>query len=198
MLRLDLWNYFLAIESDLAACQRFVAFEQSNLSTHSLEFAKVILLAGSETDSVLKELTGELCAGSKASKLPAYETVIADRLPFFKLLEIDVKGTELRLHPWVEWSAASGPTWWSHSYNKLKHQRSASFKTATLDNALNAVAGLYVALLHLHHRKLPLHTRRLMVSGTSLMAPRNHPDDTMFDYAFAGSPFDAFEPGSDA
>lgn len=197
MLRNDLWNYFVAVESDLAACQRYVAFDSRNLSAHSIEFAKIILLAGAETDSVLKELVRGLEPGSKANKLPDYERAIETGLPFFKGLEVEIKGTELVLRPWSDWNATRGPEWWSGSYNKLKHQRSKSFDTANLQSALNAVGALYVALLHLHHRKVDLRTRRQMVNSTMLCRPRNHPEDARFEYAFAGSPYDFFEPGGD-
>jgi hypothetical protein len=60
---------------------------------------------------------------------------------------------ELTLQPWGEWRSANGvPCWWT-AYNKIKHERATEFERANLKNALDAVGGLFIALLHLHRHK---------------------------------------------
>ncbi|MEO8681245.1 MAG: hypothetical protein ABI665_19500, partial [Vicinamibacterales bacterium] len=42
--------------------------------------------------------------------------------------------------------------WWTAN-NKIKHERATEFSRANLKHALNAIAALYIALLHLHRDK---------------------------------------------
>ena len=50
------WEYFLSLESDLEDCSKYVEFTSTNYKTYSIEFAKIILLASAEFDTVAKEL----------------------------------------------------------------------------------------------------------------------------------------------
>ncbi len=51
---------------------------------------------------------------------------------------------------WDEWKKPKGvPLWWT-AYNKTKHHRNTHYQQANLKNALNAVAGLFVASLYLY------------------------------------------------
>lgn len=48
-----------------------------------------------------------------------------------------------------ELATTKSPLWWT-AYNKVKHHRHTDFERATLKNFLNAVAGLFVAVVHLY------------------------------------------------
>ena len=50
------WEYFLAIEDDLLQTSRYVEFTESNFHVHSIEFARLLLISGSEVDVIAKEL----------------------------------------------------------------------------------------------------------------------------------------------
>ncbi len=193
MLRRELWSYFKAIESDLSMCQRYVEFVPENFSAYSTEFAKIILLAGSETDSVMREITRAAKPTGRIQGIKDYEPEISKLFPYFKEMQVQVKGTGIVLAPWQDWLETQGPDWWRNCYNKLKHQRAKSFSSATLKNALLAVGGLYLALLHLHHNQLRLAEREEMAKTPILFSPMNHPKDTRYIFAFAGSPFDFTE-----
>jgi len=59
----------------------------------------------------------------------------------------------LTLKPWDNWSNPKGvPDWWT-AYNKVKPHRHSDFHQGNLQNALNAVAGLFVMVLHLYEEK---------------------------------------------
>ena len=53
---LEYWEYFLAIESDLENCCRYVEFSSDNYGTYSIEFARIIMAASAEFDTLAKNL----------------------------------------------------------------------------------------------------------------------------------------------
>ena len=63
---------------------------------------------------------------------------------------IDIPQYELQLTPWDYWSQTQNPSWWA-AYNNVKHQRDRNFHDANLENTINAVAGLFIMIWHLHH-----------------------------------------------
>lgn len=54
------WQYFLAIEQSLRETARFVDFSKDNLDTYSIEFARILLTAGSEIDVICKMLCKQI------------------------------------------------------------------------------------------------------------------------------------------
>jgi hypothetical protein len=44
------WQYFIAIESDLENTARYVEVTPGNFRTYSVEYARILLSAGSEVD----------------------------------------------------------------------------------------------------------------------------------------------------
>lgn len=60
------WEYYLAIEEDLANCSRYVEFGEQNYTTYSTEFAKIIVLASAEIDTILRELCELISPGTGA------------------------------------------------------------------------------------------------------------------------------------
>jgi hypothetical protein len=53
----------------------------------------------------------------------------------------------LTFQPWADWANRVNPKWWK-SYNDVKHERNKHFKDATLENALNSLAGLLIITLY--------------------------------------------------
>lgn len=47
-------NYFLILVSDIERVARYIAYEESNFQTYSIESARLLLAASSEVDVVLK------------------------------------------------------------------------------------------------------------------------------------------------
>lgn len=142
------WNYFLALEEDLERLARFVDFS-GNDDTYSLEIARILLGASSEVDVVLKELCLKINPQSTASSINAYEAEISQALPNFKHFEVTIPKHELTYQPWINWANNTPPNWWI-AHNKVKHYRHTHFDHATLQNCLNAIGALYIAVLHLY------------------------------------------------
>jgi hypothetical protein len=150
------WNYFLAIERDLETLARFVEFNEDNFKCFSIEMARLLLAAAAEVDIVCKQLCRKMNAASKAEKIGHYRREIVTEFPTFGRRLVLIPRFELTLQPWSAWTdpdpRGAPPLWWT-AYNKTKHERATEFTRANLHNTLNAVAGLYLALLHLHREK---------------------------------------------
>ncbi|MBW1746208.1 MAG: hypothetical protein JRG74_15050 [Deltaproteobacteria bacterium] len=143
------WNYFLALEEDLARLSRFIEFTTVNFDCHSIEMARIILTSTSEIDVVAKLLCKKINNDSKASKIHQYRNEINSHFKEICNFKVRIPHYGLELEPWTNWSPNKTPYWWS-DYNKIKHKRNDYFEKANLKNALNSVAGLFVLLLYLY------------------------------------------------
>jgi hypothetical protein len=144
------WEYFLAIESDLEKCSRFIEFCQDNYQAYSLEFARIIMASSSEVDTVIKLLCKSINPKEKPDKICHYFPILSSKYSNFTLFEINIPRFKILLHPWRGWSGSQSPDWWSKAYNKIKHKRDEFFKEANLINTLNAVAGLLCVILYFY------------------------------------------------
>ena len=147
LLSLPHWQYFLALESDLLRCARFVEFNKENFQTYSLEFARVIVLAVSEIDTVAKLLCREIDRSARPDSIGAYRPAILHRYPRFLEYPINIPRAELTLTPWADWTSEKPPAWWTAA-NKLKHKRDTHFGRANLENALNSCAALMATITY--------------------------------------------------
>lgn len=184
------WNYFLAVEAELVACTRYVEFAEANFSCYSNEFAKLIVLASAEVDSIFQELCNHLLPGARADGIRAYYPILLDRYPLLTRCEIAIPRYQLALQPWKDWTEDQRPDWWSKSYNKLKHERSANFHSATLEAALNAASAQFLALQLYHHAVHGEHVSVDLSTRSALFAPKmpeNYKGGTFWGY---GDPFD--------
>ena len=147
------WNYFLAIERDLETLARYVEFDSRNFGCFSIEIARLLLAAGAEIDIVCKQICRQANPASKADRIDRYRDVIGPLFPKFATYSVLIPRFELTLQPWEDWLKKDGvPPWWT-AHNKIKHERATEFGRANLKNTLDAVAGLFIAVLHLHINK---------------------------------------------
>jgi hypothetical protein len=145
------WEYYLAIEEDLANCSRYVEFSERNYDVYSNEFAKIIVLASAEIDTVLRELCALIAPGVKADSINRYFTVINAHYPKLVEMYVKIRRADLNLQPWKGWVKDKSPGWWGLGYNKIKHDRTNHFDQANLGNALQAVGALLIVILHYHN-----------------------------------------------
>lgn len=145
------WRYFLAIETDLANTARFVEFEPPNMNTYSIEFLRLLLAAGAECDVVLQQISARWGKLPERPNIDNYRSAILSRRQHFPRIQVTVPRYQMSFCPWEAWGdkLPTHPTWWD-AYNAAKHRRHYAFSTANLQNALYAVAGLFVAVLALH------------------------------------------------
>ena len=147
------WNYLLAIERDLETLSRYIEFDERNFRCFSLEIARVILAAGAEVDVVCKQICKMGNPQSSADNILKYRDEIRPRYPGIARFRVSMPRFGLTLHPWEEWEETDGvPLWWT-AYNKIKHHRDSDYEKASLKNALNAVAALFVVVLYLYRDK---------------------------------------------
>jgi hypothetical protein len=151
------WNYFLALERDLEAASRYVEFTPNNYETYSIELAHLLFAAASEADVIAKLLCQQLDPQQSPWNIDGYKPIITTDIPTIATENVFVPRYGLMLTPWDQWSKNDGqqphPDWWS-GHNKVKHQRDAYFKLATLHNALNAMGGLLVLAFHYYRYAL--------------------------------------------
>lgn len=144
------WEYYLTIEEDLFNCVRYVEFAEENYSTYSNEFAKIIVLASAEIDNIFRELCELISPDSNAGNIKQYHPIITNRFPDIENSYVKIRMAGIDLQPWKEWTNEKSPDWWSHGYNKIKHDRTNHFQKANLKNALKAVGALFLIILHYH------------------------------------------------
>lgn len=147
------WEFFLAIESDLAKTTRFVEFHKDNFKTYSVEFARILLSASSEVDVLFKELCSIIDPNKnyygRKITIKDYRECITSRYPKFHAIEVLIPQYDLTRKPWKEWPRNSGvnPSWWD-SYNNVKHHRNTKYNEANLENAIDSVAALFALVLY--------------------------------------------------
>ncbi len=137
------WNYFLALERDMDAVSRFVEFESANFKTYSIELAHMLFAAASEADVVAKLVCEQVDPKARRYNIEDYKSLLLPAIPTLPTTKVFVPRYGLTLEPWSNWAGGTHPDWWD-GYNKVKHHRSSHFDQATLENALNAMAGLLV------------------------------------------------------
>jgi hypothetical protein len=157
------WRYFRALEDDLQSCERYVHFSEENFGTYSTEFARILLAAASEFDTVAKRLCREIEPdGEIHSSIGRYRDVIMSKYPRFPEVEIHIPRYQLTVAPWSSWKtnqpvfkpwtdwSSHSPEWWN-CYNAVKHERNKDFDRATLKASLCSLAGLLVGLMYWFH-----------------------------------------------
>jgi hypothetical protein len=178
------WNYLLAIERDVDRLARFVEFDERNFSCFSVEIARVLLAAAAEVDVVCKQVCRRINTASSADNIHGYRDEIVPAFPKIPAFPVLLPRFGLRLTPWDEWNKQRGVPYWWTAYNKIKHQRDSEYHRAHLKNALNAAAGLFVAVLYLYKDKAQL--GELLPSPQLLRPGEAH---------FGGSTFGGYEFG---
>lgn len=143
------WNYFLAIESDLERVSRYIEFNEDNYEVYSIELAHILFAASSEVEVIAKDI-----CKLKKKKLPKFTTIkhwekaINSLYPELCKESVYISKHNINvLTPFEKFETDQVPEWWL-SYNKVKHNRIASFNDANLKNALISVASLFVINLY--------------------------------------------------
>jgi len=184
------WNYFLAVELELLGTARFVEFAPANYGCFSNEFAKLIVLASSEVDSIFSELCRHIAPQESAGKITDYYPILLNKYPRLIDCQLSIDRYQITLQPWQQWTEINRPDWWSKSYNKLKHERSEHLERATLEAALNAVGAQFLALQLFHHAVHGEHVSVDLSLRSTLFAPKAKGEFRGGAYWSYGDPFD--------
>ncbi len=141
----SIWNYYLSIENDLANTSRFIEpFGQENV--HSFEFAKIIILASTEAESVMKAICYELTDKEKGN-IGEYKETILGRFPKITTATVTISRLGRDLMPFAGWDTGT-LDWWD-AYGLVKHKRGTDFDKANYRNAVTALSALYVLIFYL-------------------------------------------------
>ncbi len=146
------WNYFLALESDLADISRFIEFSPANFKTFSIELSHLLLSTASEIDVVAKQLCNIVAPSRQAENIQQYREILNSTYSEMANLSVFLPRYNLQITPWHEWTNEATPQWWS-DHNKVKHDRAENFDKANLENVLNALAGLFILLLYFYRQQ---------------------------------------------
>ena len=84
------WYYFLSIVKDFVRTINFVELHAANEKAFSNEYAKLLLLLGSEADVVAKMLCKKIDSTKSASNIDDYRTVITSKFVGMHTIEIDI------------------------------------------------------------------------------------------------------------
>lgn len=138
----------LTAEGMLLDALRFVPYCTAHRNVWSAHFTEIILEAASQVDSILKATTKII-----DPRAPDKLEIKDHRKRFGKLVAkqdaIFFGGASpVVVSPFSEWKGGNkNPEWWT-AYNKLKHDRFTHQSRATLGHAVDAVAGLLLAIVY--------------------------------------------------
>lgn len=146
------WNYFLSLEDDISRLSRYIELHADNYQTYSPELTRLLLSAASEVDVVARQLCQKLDGASKGENIADFRRVILEVFPRISDAIVFTPQFGLTMTPWEDWAKDASPVWW-RAYNNVKHHRHIHFAEASLKNALDAVAGLFVLLLFFYREE---------------------------------------------
>ena len=139
----NFWEYYLIIDRDMKIAMRYID-PRNQKDVFSFEFAKNIVLACTECESIFKKIC-ELKTGKEKGNIGEYKKIILKEYP--NITTVDVFANGMRITPFSGWE--EGVLDWWNSYTSIKHNRSNDYKLASFLNAANAVGALYILNLYL-------------------------------------------------
>jgi len=156
---INYWNYFIFIDKDLFNTNRYIQHSEKNLMAYSSEFARIILVACAEIDTICRLLCKEIdntCDFSddstRSGDIRQYSGIILSRYPKLTTTEVELTTLQIKKKSWKGWEnkpTYQSPQWWK-DYQMIKHYRHLNFEKANLENALLSVSSLFILLLYLH------------------------------------------------
>lgn len=141
-----MWNYYLMLECDIDNSSRYVE-PAGQENVYSFEFAKLIILACTEAESVFKAICHEIDETAHVGNIRDYKSMILGKYPKITDAVVVVNRLEKSIEPFKGWDTGS-LEWWT-AYNDIKHNRGSKFSEATYINAVTALAALYILILYL-------------------------------------------------
>lgn len=150
-------DYFSMLEERLYNMKRYIAFEEENLNTFSIELASII----NDCCGLINGFCTELCLEKKSNyndnntrfNIKDYcEMLKSDKYQVEALVYVD----KFKIQPWE--ACVNNDTdkfninWWK-AYNSIKHSGKPNFSQATLKNAFSCMAGMF-ALLTMYDLKI--------------------------------------------
>ena len=143
----EIWNYYLTLEADISNTSRYIE-PRGQENVHSFEFAKILILACTELESVFKLLCIEITGTQPEGNIGEYTRIILDRYPHIVDATVSVKRWGKCINPFQGWKKGGTLPWWS-AYQEVKHNRKDHFSDASYSNTVYALAALYISIFYL-------------------------------------------------
>ena len=140
-IRGELIRYYNILQSDVLNIFNYIELDKNNLSTFSLKNYQILTNICIEVENNLK---GIIKANIYSKKHHLTMNDYKKLEKYLKLSEYEVEIKGIRLRPFCDFNSKE-PIWYS-AYNDIKHNRTSEIKKATLENVINALAGLYVLI----------------------------------------------------
>lgn len=135
------------LESDVIKVFEYVEPSDVNKATYSHRIYELFLRAATEFESNCKrilEVNGYKIT-SRTNISDYFKINSATKLSEYKVYLNIWHPNEKKIQPFQEWNNSATLSWYQ-AYNKVKHNRQTEFNNASLENLINAVAGVYVIL----------------------------------------------------
>lgn len=136
------WTQYVLLEEEFQKTTTYVELDTQNNATFSNAFLKLLLGIGSEIDNVYKEI----CGITGRTDMNVYAPQILQKYPGITTQKAGVKNMTIQLVPFRGWNLAQPSqslSFWD-AYNRVKHDRISNYQKASLQNTLNALAGLFI------------------------------------------------------
>ena len=143
----EIWNYFLSLEKDFSETSRYIE-PKGQEQTHSFEFAKILILACTEAESIIKKIAF-ICEGKTLGNMGEYKAFLMTKYCKIVTAEVGVSRLGRKICPFAEWKDDGKKLSWWEAYTNIKHHRAESFGEASYINACTAMCGLYILILYL-------------------------------------------------
>ena len=141
-----IWYYYLSIEDDLSNTSKYIEPDgQENV--HSFEFAKLLILACTEIESVFKSICFEIEGEHVKGDIATYKNTILKKYPKIVNAEVSINRLGKTIKPFDKWDETR-LSWWD-AYQLVKHNRGNHFTDASYINAAMALSALYVLIFYL-------------------------------------------------
>lgn len=144
----ELYRAFQLLELDLKRIFEFIEPTDNNLKTYSNRLYELLLRACTEVEASAKAIlvaNGYNCDPDDLN-MKNYRLVNnATRLSEYKVTLETWNPKPIVLHPFKTWKSTHTLEWYS-AYNTVKHNRFKEYEKASLNNVINAIAGVYAIL----------------------------------------------------
>lgn len=144
-------SMFSILEDEFEMCCRYVEPTPENLETYSAQFYRLHQDACREIDTLFKlklkqyNLWPTTKAGKKLQEVSFKHYYPLKGKLMLENKEVRLLNRDIKCSPYSDWRESKAPKWWS-DHNLLKHDRINNFKKATLENAVQSLAALYLLL----------------------------------------------------
>lgn len=98
------WKYYLNLENDFLATEKYVAIDVDNKDAFSIEYMKILQMVCAEIDVVTKSFCKEIDASFKGDKINHYCKKITTEYTVFPKDSVRLLLCKIDLNPWAGWT----------------------------------------------------------------------------------------------